>query len=80
MAVLYFIPCIFSNPYIFSTFQDVISLQSFKIGHVFIQSFSVTKPTNSPATLTEVFPLFFLSCKENTRVYLVKTGHGPHYS
>jgi hypothetical protein len=29
-------------------------------------------------TLTEVFPCFFLSCKVNARVKLVKTGHGPH--
>jgi len=31
-----------------------------------------------PANLTEVFPCFFLSCKANVRVYLAKTGHGPH--
>jgi len=31
-------------------------------------------------TLTEVFPCFFLSCKANARVKLVKTGHGPHSS
>ena len=30
------------------------------------------------ATLTEVFPRFFLSCKANARVNLAKTGHGPH--
>jgi len=30
--------------------------------------------------LTEVFPCFFLSCKANARVKLVKTGHGPHLS
>jgi hypothetical protein len=35
---------------------------------------------HSPATLTEVFPRFFLSCKANARVYLAKTGHGPHSS
>jgi hypothetical protein len=33
---------------------------------------------HSPATLTEVFPCFFLSCKANPRVYFTKTGHGPH--
>jgi len=33
-----------------------------------------------PATLTEVFPCFFLSCKANARVYLAKTVHGPHSS
>jgi hypothetical protein len=34
----------------------------------------------SSATLTEVFPCFFLSCKANARVYIAKTGHGPHSS
>ena len=32
------------------------------------------------ATLTEVFPCFFLVCKANARVILAKTGHGPHSS
>ena len=32
------------------------------------------------ATLTEVFPGFFLGCKANARVQLAKTGHGPHSS
>ena len=32
------------------------------------------------ATLTEVFPCSFLSCKANARVKLAKTGHSPHYS
>ena len=32
------------------------------------------------ATLTEVFPCFFLTCKANATVYLAKTGHGPHSS
>jgi len=32
------------------------------------------------ATLTEVFPCFFLSCRANARVKLAKTGHGPHSS
>ena len=35
---------------------------------------------HSSATLTEVFPCFFLSCKANARVYIAKTGHGPHSS
>jgi len=33
---------------------------------------------HSSATLTEVFPCFFLSCKANARVKLAKMGHGPH--
>jgi hypothetical protein len=32
------------------------------------------------ASLTEIFPCFFLSCKANARVCLAKTGHGPHSS
>jgi len=35
---------------------------------------------HSPATVTEVFPCFFLSFKANVRVYLAKMGHGPHSS
>jgi len=31
------------------------------------------------ATLTEVFPCFFLNCKANARVNLAKTGHGPRF-
>jgi len=30
--------------------------------------------------LTEVWLCFFLSCKANARIKLVKTGHGPHSS
>jgi hypothetical protein len=30
------------------------------------------------ATLTEVFPCFFLSCKANPKVNLAKTGHDTH--
>ena len=32
------------------------------------------------ATLTEVLPCFFLSCKANARVKPAKRGHGPHSS
>ena len=34
----------------------------------------------SSATLTEVFPCFFLSCKANAMVKLAKTVYGPHSS
>jgi len=34
----------------------------------------------SSATLTEVFPCFFLSCKANATVKPAKMGHGPHSS
>ena len=33
---------------------------------------------HSSATLTEVLPCFFLSCKANTRVKPAKMGHGTH--
>jgi hypothetical protein len=32
------------------------------------------------ATLTEIFPCLFLSCKANPRVKLAKMRHGPHSS
>ena len=32
------------------------------------------------ATLTEVFPCFYLSCKVNVRVKFTKTRHGQHSS
>ena len=35
---------------------------------------------HSSATLTEVFPSFFPSCKANSGVKLAKTGHGLHSS
>jgi len=35
---------------------------------------------HSSATLTEVFPCFFHSCKANARVSPAKIGHGPHSS
>jgi hypothetical protein len=35
---------------------------------------------HSLATLTEVFPCFFLGCKANARVNPAKMGHSPHSS
>jgi len=35
---------------------------------------------HSPATLTEVFPCFFLICKANAKEQLAKKRHGPHSS
>ena len=42
--------------------------------------FSYSEYYQSSATLTEVFPCFFLSCKTNAGVKLAKMGHGPHSS
>ena len=54
----------------------------FLLLYMFCSVYSVFYRANwhSSATLTEVFPCFFLSCKANASVYLVKTGHGPHSS
>jgi hypothetical protein len=35
---------------------------------------------HSSATLTEVFPYLFLSCKANAKAYFTKTGHGQKSS
>jgi hypothetical protein len=35
---------------------------------------------DSSATLTEVFPCIFLSCKANSRLSPAKMVHGPHSS
>jgi len=32
------------------------------------------------ATVTEILPYFFLSCKANAKVKPAKKGHGPHSS
>jgi len=42
--------------------------------------FIVLASCHSSATLAEVFPCFFLSCKANARVKLAKMGHGAHSS
>ena len=39
-----------------------------------------SRNTGSSATLTEIFPCFFLSCMANAGVKLAKMGHGPHSS
>ena len=44
------------------------------------QTVILTYKAVDAATLTEVFPCFFLRCKANARVILAKTGHGPHSS
>ena len=48
--------------------------------YVFLLFFHVFLLLLDAATLTEVFPCFFLGCKANARVRLAKTGHGPHSS
>jgi hypothetical protein len=53
-----------------SSMYSYLCLRIIIVVHVFLD----------PATLTEVFPCFFLGCKANARVKLAKTGHGLHSS
>ena len=59
-------------------------MYSYCYGYVFIDMYALFciffANWHSSATLTEVLPCFFLSCKPNARVYLAKTGHGLHSS
>jgi hypothetical protein len=57
---------------VWTIFFNIISINSF-----FNQ---LNKQCFCMATLTEVFPCFFLSCKANAKVKPAKTGHGPHSS
>ena len=70
-------PRILNVPYVFlllSMYSYCSSMYSYRclciliVAHVFLDA----------ATMTEVFPCFFLGCKANVRVKLAKTGHGPH--
>ena len=70
---MYALFCIFfANWHSLSTLTDLIDM--YALFCIFFANW------HSPATLTEVFPYFFLSCKTNARLYLAKTGHGPHAS
>jgi hypothetical protein len=55
MSVLYGIPYIFSNPYIFSKFQDVIILQPFKIGHLFMGTLFFSHKTYETVSRCNVY-------------------------
>ena len=79
LCILIVRPCILNVVYVFllwSMFSYCSSMYSYCclckliVVYVFLDA----------ATLTEVFPCFFLSCKANARVILSKTGHGPHSS
>jgi len=68
---------------IFLQFKLAIIFQHIQQKHttlteVFLPWLRFSYPDWGFPTLTEVFPCFFLSCKANARVNLVKTGHGPH--
>jgi len=60
--------CIFNVIYVYEVLIVSLCYSCLCVVYIFLDA----------ATLTEVFPCFFLSCKANARVNLAKTGHGPH--
>ena len=60
----------------FLKFIHCIKLSYYKLTSMLFSIYFL--PT--PATLTEGFPCFFLSCKANAGVYLAKTGQDRHSS
>ena len=72
-------PCILNVVHVFlllSMYSYCSSMYSYRCLCILI----VVHAFLDAATLTEVFPCFFLGCKANARVELAKTGHGPHSS
>ena len=79
LCILMFRPCILNVVYVFllwSMYSYCSSMYSYCCLCILI----VVYVFLDAATLTEVFPYFFLGCKANARVILAKTGHGPHSS
>ena len=77
--ILIFRPCILNVVYVFllwSMYSYCSSIYSYCCLCILIVIYVFL----DAATLTEVFPFFFLGCKANARVILTKTGHGPHSS
>ena len=79
LCILIVRPCILNVVYVFllwSMYSYCSSMYSYCCLCILI----VVYVFLDAATLTEVFPCFFLGCKANARVILAKTGHGPHSS
>ena len=79
LIVLIVRPCILNVVYVFllwSMYSYCWSIYSYCCLCILI----VVYVFLDAATLTEVFPCFFLGCKANAGVILAKTGHGPHFS
>ena len=79
LCILIFRPCILNVVYVFllwSMYSYCSSMNSYCCLCILIFAYVFL----DAATLTEVFPCFFLGCKANARVILAKTGHGPHSS
>ena len=79
LCILIVRPCVLNVVYVFllwSRYSYCSSMYSYRCLCILI----VVYVFLDAATLTEVFPCFFLGCKANVRVILAKTGHGPHSS
>ena len=79
LCILIVRPCILNVVYVFllwSMYSYCSSMYSYCCLCILIVVYLFL----DTATLTEVFPCFFLGCKANARVILAKTGHGPHSS
>jgi hypothetical protein len=73
----YFCLCVLIVVYVF-LLLSMCSYCSSMYSYICICILTVVYVFLDAATLTEVFPCFFLGCKANARVKLTKTGHGPH--
>jgi hypothetical protein len=71
--------CVFYLLYCSATLYYSMLLFSFCVFYCLFFVYCTVSCDIRAATLTEVFPCFFLSCKANARVQLAKKGHGPHF-
>ena len=79
LCILIVLPCILNFVYVFllwSMYSYFSSMYSYCCLCILIFVYVFL----DAATLTEVFPCFFLSCKANARLIIAKTGHGSHFS
>ena len=72
-------PCILNVVYVFLLWS-MFSYCSSMYSYCCLCKLIVVYVFLGAATLTEVFPCFYLGCKANARVILAKTGHGLHSS
>ena len=79
LCILIVRPCILNVVYVFLLWF-MYSYCSSMYSYCCLCILIVVYVFSDAATLTGVFPCFFLGCKTNARLILAKTGHGPHSS